>query len=126
MCCRSRRTRGIFRITRTSRTRASNPFAPKPRKPACGRRNHPRNTAAWTCRSAWAVMYEEAARSLFGPLAMNCMAPDDGNMNVLKKLGTQPQKDKWLRPIVEGKVRSSFAMTEPAPGGGSDQYDQDL
>src|SRR6202011_6398087 len=69
---------------------------------------------------AWAVMYEEAARSLFGPLAMNCMAPDDGNMNVLKKLGTPAQKEKWLRPIVEGKVRSSFAMTEPAPGGGSD------
>ena len=46
---------------------------------------------------AWAVMYEEAARSLFGPLAMNCMAPDDGNMNVLKKLGTPRQKDKWLR-----------------------------
>src|SRR5579864_4706089 len=69
---------------------------------------------------AWAVMYEEAARSLFGPLALNCMAPDDGNMNVLKKLGTPAQKDKWLKPIVEGKVRSSFAMTEPAPGGGSD------
>src|ERR1700722_3364343 len=69
---------------------------------------------------AWAVMYEEAARSLFGPLALNCMAPDDGNMNVLKKLGTPAQKEKWLRPIVEGKVRSSFAMTEPAPGGGSD------
>src|SRR6202167_1653195 len=69
---------------------------------------------------AWAVMYEEAPRSLFGPLAMNCMAPDDGNMNVLKKLGTPRQKEKWLKPIVEGKVRSSFAMTEPAPGGGSD------
>jgi len=69
---------------------------------------------------AWAVMYEEAARSLFGPLAFNCMAPDDGNMNVLKKLGTPAQKDKWLKPIVEGKVRSAFAMTEPAPGGGSD------
>src|SRR5947207_4375898 len=69
---------------------------------------------------AWAVMYEEAARSLFGPLAFNCMAPDDGNMNVLKKLGTPAQKNKWLKPIVEGKVRSSFAMTEPAPGGGSD------
>ena len=68
----------------------------------------------------WAVMYEEAARSLFGPLAFNCMAPDDGNMNVLKKLGTPAQKEKWLKPIVEGKVRSSFAMTEPAPGGGSD------
>src|ERR1700682_4734077 len=69
---------------------------------------------------AWAVMYEEAARSLFGPLALNCMAPDDGNMNVLAKLGTPAQKEKWLRPIVEGKVRSAFAMTEPAPGGGSD------
>jgi acyl-CoA dehydrogenase len=69
---------------------------------------------------AWAAIYEEAARSLFGPLAINCMAPDDGNMNVLKLTGTQAQKDKWLRPIVEGKARSSFAMTEPAPGGGSD------
>jgi acyl-CoA dehydrogenase len=68
----------------------------------------------------WAVMYEEAARSLFGPLAFNCMAPDDGNMNLLSRIGTQAQKEKWLRPIVEGKVRSSFAMTEPAPGGGSD------
>ena len=69
---------------------------------------------------AWAVMYEEAARSIFGPLAINCMAPDDGNMNVLAKVGTPAQKEWWLRPIVEGKVRSSFAMTEPAPGGGSD------
>ncbi len=68
----------------------------------------------------WAVMYEEAARSLFGPLAFNCMAPDDGNMNVLNRTGTPAQKEKWLKPIVEGKVRSSFAMTEPAPGGGSD------
>src|SRR6201991_295892 len=69
---------------------------------------------------AWAAIYEEAARSLFGPLAINCMAPDDGNMNLLKKLGTPKQKEKWLKPIVDGKVRSSFAMTEPAPGGGSD------
>ncbi len=69
---------------------------------------------------SWAVMYEEAARSLFGPLAFNCMAPDDGNMSVLARVGTAAQKEKWLRPIVEGKARSSFAMTEPAPGGGSD------
>jgi acyl-CoA dehydrogenase len=69
---------------------------------------------------AWAVMYEEAARSLFGPLAFNCMAPDDGNMNLLAKVGTPAQKEKWLRPIVDAKVNSSFAMTEPAPGGGSD------
>jgi acyl-CoA dehydrogenase len=69
---------------------------------------------------AWAAIYEEAARSLFGPLAINCMAPDDGNMNMLRLVGTKSQKDKWLAPIVNGDVRSSFAMTEPAPGGGSD------
>lgn len=69
---------------------------------------------------AWAAIYEEAARSIFGPLAINCMAPDDGNMNMLRLVGTKEQKDKWLAPIVAGKVRSAFAMTEPAPGGGSD------
>ena len=69
---------------------------------------------------AWAAIYEEAARSIFGPLAINCMAPDDGNMNLLAKVGTPAQKEKWLRPIVDGKVRSSFVMTEPHPGSGSD------
>jgi acyl-CoA dehydrogenase len=68
----------------------------------------------------WAAMYEEANRSIFGPLAFNCAAPDDGNMNLLARVGTSAQKNKWLKPIVEGRVRSSFAMTEPAPGGGSD------
>ncbi|HEY0302552.1 MAG TPA: acyl-CoA dehydrogenase family protein, partial [Rhizomicrobium sp.] len=69
---------------------------------------------------AWAAVYEEAARSIFGPLAIHCMAPDDGNMNMLRLVGTQAQKDKWLAPLVAGKVRSAFAMTEPSPGGGSD------
>jgi acyl-CoA dehydrogenase len=69
---------------------------------------------------ARAALYEEAAWSLFGPLAFNCMAPDDGNMNVLARVGTPAQQDQWLAPIVAGKVRSSFAMTEPHPGGGSD------
>lgn len=68
----------------------------------------------------WAAMYEEANRSIFGPNALNCQAPDDGNMNVLSKVATPAQKERWLRPIVEGRVRSSFAMTEPHPGGGSD------
>ncbi|HEY7244034.1 MAG TPA: acyl-CoA dehydrogenase family protein [Xanthobacteraceae bacterium] len=68
----------------------------------------------------WAAMYEEANRSLFGPLAFNCAAPDDGNMNLLARAGTPEQKEKWLRPIVESRVRSAFAMTEPAPGSGSD------
>ena len=69
---------------------------------------------------AWAAIYEEAARSIFGPLAIHCMAPDDGNMNVLARTGTPEQKERWLRPLVEGKVRSSFVMTEPHPGSGSD------
>lgn len=68
----------------------------------------------------WAAMYEEANRSIFGPVVFNCAAPDDGNMNILAKVGTASQKERWLRPIVEGRVRSSFAMTEPHPGGGSD------
>jgi acyl-CoA dehydrogenase len=68
----------------------------------------------------WAAMYEEANRSIFGPVCLNCSAPDDGNMNLLARVGTQEQKDRWLAPIVDGRARSSFAMTEPAPGGGSD------
>lgn len=69
----------------------------------------------------WAAFYEEANRSIFGPLAFNCAAPDDGNMNVLNKvLKTDAQKDKWLQPIIDGRVRSSFVMTEPHPGSGSD------
>jgi acyl-CoA dehydrogenase len=67
-----------------------------------------------------AVCYEAMGRSIFGPVAFNCAAPDDGNMTVLAKLGTAEQKRRWLAPIVEGKVRSAFAMTEPAPGAGSD------
>lgn len=67
-----------------------------------------------------AVCYEEMNRSIFGPVVFNAAAPDDGNMQVLEKVGTDAQKDKWLQPIVQGKVRSAFAMTEPAPGSGSD------
>ncbi len=69
----------------------------------------------------WAAFYEEANRSIFGPLSFNCCAPDDGNMNVLNKvLKTDAQKDQWLQPIIDGKIRSSFVMTEPHPGSGSD------
>ena len=69
----------------------------------------------------WAAFYEEANHSIFGPLAFNCSAPDDGNMNVLNKvLKTDAQKDQWLQPIIDGKIRSSFVMTEPHPGSGSD------
>lgn len=71
-------------------------------------------------RMGMAVCYEAMNRSLFGPAVFNSAAPDDGNMMVLEAVGTPYQKERWLRPIVEGKVRSAFAMTEPSPGSGSD------
>ena len=67
-----------------------------------------------------AVCYEEMNRSIFGPVVFNAAAPDDGNMMLLETVGTPEQKERWLAPIVAGKVRSAFAMTEPHPGGGSD------
>ncbi len=67
-----------------------------------------------------AACYEEMNRSIFGPVVFNSAAPDDGNMMILNKVATQAQKDRWLQPIIDGAVRSSFAMTEPAPGCGSD------
>ena len=67
-----------------------------------------------------AVCYEEMNRSIFGPIVFNSAAPDDGNMMVLERVATDAQKDRWLDPLVRGDVSSSFAMTEPHPGGGSD------
>ena len=67
-----------------------------------------------------AACYEEMARSIFGPLVFNCAPPDDGNMIILEKVGSAAQKERWLQPIIDGKVRSAFVMTEPHPGAGSD------
>ena len=67
-----------------------------------------------------AAFYEEANRCVFGPSIFNCAAPDDGNMRLLEMTATQDQKTRWLQPIVDGEVNSSFVMTEPHPGGGSD------
>jgi len=69
---------------------------------------------------AMAACYEEMNHSIFGPVVFNSAAPDDGNMMVLAKIGTAEQKDWWLKPLIAGEVRSAFAMTEPAPGSGSD------
>lgn len=66
-----------------------------------------------------AVCYEEAGTSPFGAQIFNVAAPDDGNMLVLNKALTETQKDRWLQPIINGEVRSAFAMTEP-DGCGSD------
>ncbi|MEV0382659.1 acyl-CoA dehydrogenase family protein [Nonomuraea sp. NPDC050643] len=67
-----------------------------------------------------AAVFEEAGYSLLGPLALNIAAPDEGNMHLLEAVATGEQKERYLRPLAAGEVRSCFAMTEPAPGAGSD------
>ena len=67
-----------------------------------------------------AIVFEEAGYSSLGPTAMNIHAPDEGNIHLLEKIASPEQKERWLRPLVAGKIRSCFAMTEPAPGAGSD------
>jgi acyl-CoA dehydrogenase len=63
---------------------------------------------------------EEAGRSYLGPGAMNCAAPDQPNMISLLRQGTSEQRRAYLEPLAAGTIRSCFAMTEPAPGAGSD------
>lgn len=66
------------------------------------------------------ILFEQAGRSFLGPLALHCSAPDEGNMHLLTHHATEEQRKQYLVPLVEGKIRSCFAMTEPAPGAGSD------
>ncbi len=63
----------------------------------------------------YAPLAEISGRSMhLAPPAMNCAAPDTGNMEVLAMFGTPEQQERWLTPLLEGEIRSSFAMTEPA------------
>jgi len=66
-----------------------------------------------------ALVLEAAGWSTLGPVAMNCAAPDEGNMFILGKIATDAQAEQFLRPVVEGHRRTVFAMTEPG-GAGSD------
>lgn len=66
-----------------------------------------------------AILFEAAGWSTLGPIALNCAAPDEGNMFLLNKITTPEQAEQFLRPVIEGHQRSVFAMTEP-DGAGSD------
>jgi acyl-CoA dehydrogenase len=67
-----------------------------------------------------AEVFEAAGYSPLGPVALNCFAPDEGNMHLLEQVASQEQKEDWLRPLAAGDLRSCFMMTEPAPGAGAD------
>jgi acyl-CoA dehydrogenase len=68
------------------------------------------------------AVFEEAGYSPLGPIALNCAAPDEGNIHLLEHVATEAQQQRYLAPLVSGKIRSAFAMTEPPPGAGSDPH----
>ena len=83
----------------------------------------PHVSAAWGGHSLshleTALVFRAAGYSSLGPLAMNIAAPDEGNMFLLEQAASEPQKRRFLAPLIAGELRSAFLMTEPAADGGA-------
>ena len=61
----------------------------------------------------YAYIAVELGKNPIASECLNCSAPDTGNMEVLERVGTEEQKERWLKPLLAGEIRSAFAMTEP-------------
>ena len=117
---RRRGARGAAARRCRQRTAASSCACTSSRRPARPASSHPTSRRSTAGTDSTCAVAPSCSRrpgwSLFGPLALNIAAPDEGNMHLLEAVATEEQKERYLRPLAEGTVRSCFAMTEPAPG----------